>query len=321
MPSVSVVIPALNNADTLEEAIVSCLDQPEVGEVVVALAPSTDHSHAVVDDIRDSRVRLIDNPRKGISFAMNLGLAECRGKYVAKIDADDAAITGRFERQSAFLDSQDQFAAVCGAHEGMDEAGKFLAVFGANRPAGDITDLYLDQERVAHFGTWLTRVEALRKIGGFREWFVTSEDSDTAFRLAFVGRVWFDPEPVYRFRIRNSSITHTQPNLLRKFYEAKAVEFARQRKQRQTDDLEEGRPPALPSVSVQEAQSAIDPRDQAASFRESEAWRRFQANDRLGGLRLMAHSLATSSSESRLGRLRSLAVMTIRSVWPNAGRR
>src|SRR5580700_11831785 len=52
---------------------------------------------------RDSRIRLVFEPHRGLTAALNRGLALARGELIARQDADDWSDLQRLERQAAYL--------------------------------------------------------------------------------------------------------------------------------------------------------------------------------------------------------------------------
>src|SRR6478736_2185706 len=89
-PAVSIVIPAYNYAHYLPETIASVLAQSFARfELLVVDDGSTDNTKAVVQALKDPRIRYVWQPNRGLSAARNTGIAECRFNYVAFLDADD----------------------------------------------------------------------------------------------------------------------------------------------------------------------------------------------------------------------------------------
>lgn len=90
-PTVSVGIPAFNEARHIERVVTGFLQSgyPGLIEVVVADGGSTDGTRAIVEAIaaRDPRVRLIHNPRKVQSAGLNQIVAEARGDVFLRADA------------------------------------------------------------------------------------------------------------------------------------------------------------------------------------------------------------------------------------------
>ena len=87
----SVVMPCLNEADTVEICIAKALRAMEehdiVGEIIVADNGSTDGSQKLATA---AGARVIDVPEKGYGAALMGGIAEARGRYIIMGDADDS---------------------------------------------------------------------------------------------------------------------------------------------------------------------------------------------------------------------------------------
>jgi glycosyltransferase involved in cell wall biosynthesis len=89
-PSVSVVIPLYNGAETIQRALDSVLAQTVSDfEVIVVDDGSADSGPETVRAIEDPRVRLIQQENRGVSVARNAGVASARAPWVAFLDHDD----------------------------------------------------------------------------------------------------------------------------------------------------------------------------------------------------------------------------------------
>jgi succinoglycan biosynthesis protein ExoA len=90
-PSVSYLVPVLNEALRLPAAVKAILGQEYEGpqEVVIAVAPSTDGTADVAARLaaRDARVRVVENPRTDIPVGLNVALAASTGEVVVRVDS------------------------------------------------------------------------------------------------------------------------------------------------------------------------------------------------------------------------------------------
>lgn len=107
-PKVSVIMPTYNADRYLREAIDSILNQTFTDfEFLIIDDNSEDKTREIVESYSDKRIRLIEGPCRGISAALNVGLKESKGEYVARMGADDISLPTRFEEQVRFMDEHD----------------------------------------------------------------------------------------------------------------------------------------------------------------------------------------------------------------------
>ena len=102
----SVLLPARDAAATLPEALAGVLAQEGVElEVVCVDDGSTDGTRGILEDARrrDDRVRVVQGEGGGLTAALNLGLAHCRGALIARMDADDLVRPDRLRLQADLL--------------------------------------------------------------------------------------------------------------------------------------------------------------------------------------------------------------------------
>jgi hypothetical protein len=88
---VSYVMPVLNEAGHLANAVAAVLAQEYEGEseLIVALGPSTDDTDAIAAELAaaDPRVRLVPNPASDVSSGLNLAIRASRFPVVIRVDA------------------------------------------------------------------------------------------------------------------------------------------------------------------------------------------------------------------------------------------
>ena len=115
-PQISVCIPMYNAAQYIGECLDSVLSQTFTDyEVVVIDDGSTDASCAIVETYHDKRIRLVRKEHNYIATINSL-FEEARGKYVARMDADDVMYPHRLQVQFEFMESHpdvDILAQLC----------------------------------------------------------------------------------------------------------------------------------------------------------------------------------------------------------------
>lgn len=86
----SVVIPLYNKELSIQNTINSVLQQSfQDFEIVVVNDGSTDTSVAKVEEIEDSRIRIVHQQNQGVSAARNKGVVEAKFSWIAFLDGDD----------------------------------------------------------------------------------------------------------------------------------------------------------------------------------------------------------------------------------------
>src|SRR5699024_5894599 len=95
-------------ADTIGAAVRSTLRAlPADAELVVGDDGSTDDTLARLDDIQDPRLRVTPGPGRGVAATLNALLSGVDSEFVARMDADDVVLPGRFARQLRALEDHD----------------------------------------------------------------------------------------------------------------------------------------------------------------------------------------------------------------------
>ncbi len=202
-PLVSVMLPVREAAGTLEGAVRSCLEQT-LSDFELLLVPNdeTPATAEVVERLRkeDSRVRVVSCPRGGgFIRALNLGWASARGRYLARMDADDLAEADRLRAQVRFLEGRPDLMG-CGSLVRIlrretsgelkgprDGYQRFEAWLNAVvEPESIHTERFVDSP-VAN-SSMMVRREVFASVGGYRErgW---AEDYDFWLRVLEKGLV------------------------------------------------------------------------------------------------------------------------------------
>jgi len=117
-PTVSVLLPARNASAHLPLALESLLAQTLPDYEILAVDDHSDDGGRTRQLLeayaaRDARVRVLRGPEPGIAHALNHAAAQARGRYLARMDADDCCHPRRLEFQARLLDVRPE-VDVCG---------------------------------------------------------------------------------------------------------------------------------------------------------------------------------------------------------------
>lgn len=206
VPRVSVVLPTLNEEAVVGRALDSLSDQTFADfEVIVVDDGSTDGTLDVVRSKADDlpEVRIVErHDQSGIASALNRGVAEAAGEYIARQDADDRSLPRRFERQVLFLEENSDVALVgTGAyHVERNGSRRSRRRVYENPPL----EIYKKKSPFVH-GSVMMRTAAVRAVGGYDETFPTAEDRDLWVRMSQEYELRNIDEPLYLLTLSGDS--------------------------------------------------------------------------------------------------------------------
>ncbi len=214
-PAVTVLMAVHNGERHLRESIESVFAQTFADfELLVVDDGSTDATPEILSRYADPRLRVVRNELNlGLTRSLNRGLAESRGRYVARQDADDVSAPERLARQAAFLDANLDVSLLASSHVRIREDGSVIAVRSVPTDPTGIRWRLLFLNAFAHSSVMLQRAD-VQALGGFSEQFAFAQDYDLWSRFAFTGAVAVLPDPLVRYREAKGSMTATiAPNL------------------------------------------------------------------------------------------------------------
>ena len=215
-PKVSVLMAAYNTEGFIRQAIESCQNQTlEDWELIIVDDGSTDGTLGIAQEYagRDGRIRVISHGRnRNYSVATNTALEASRGKYIARLDADDWDDPARLEKSVARLEDSPKCDCVsCGMfvgpagkmeHYTLDQRGMVPEVY--MRPGGSGASP-VDATIVA-------KREAYQIVGGFDPDIVVGGDADWNIRANLKGMRWaYLPEDLYYYRSHQNQTVRLMP--------------------------------------------------------------------------------------------------------------
>ena len=113
-PAISIVMPVYNSSKYLRETIESIIEQTFSNfELIIIDDGSSDDSLYIIESFIDKRIIVIKNKHDYID-SLNKGLKKAKGKYIARMDADDVMLRNRLEKQYNYMEKNTHID-VCGS--------------------------------------------------------------------------------------------------------------------------------------------------------------------------------------------------------------
>ena len=179
--SLSVLLPVYGEASFICEAIISTLDDIELeDELIVILDRTSDNTKAIIEDFasKDGRIVVINSAEPGITNALNLGVRISSADFIARMDADDVVINGRFQKQKKFLKSHPEYILIGSNIQFIDSAGRKIGFKVFPSKHNSIKQMLFFYNPIAHPSVMIRRVSMLEsglyKIGtdGFEDFYL-----------------------------------------------------------------------------------------------------------------------------------------------------
>jgi protein O-GlcNAc transferase len=233
-PQISVIMSAHNSARYLESSIKSILNQTiDDFEYIIVNDASTDGTEEILKQFDDPRIKLLPNTENlGLTKSLNKAVQLAKGKYIARMDADDISLSHRFETQLNFLDNNPDYAIVGSSYYQIDEKGRAYAINNVLYEDADIRKELRKSNCFAH-GSIMMRKSIFQKAGGYDERYAFAQDYDLWLRISEISKVANIREPLYCWRETRSSISvHKQKE--QEYYANLAISEAYKRDQKKS---------------------------------------------------------------------------------------
>jgi glycosyltransferase involved in cell wall biosynthesis len=207
-PRISVVMPVHNAEKYITEALDSIIQQTFTDfELIVIDDGSTDRSSTIIESYakKDRRVIVHRQDNCGLILSLNRGCSLARGRYIARMDADDVSLPERFERQLDYLER----------HPHIGLLGTWIQDIGPNGEQGPVWPLpttpalipwfLMFGNCIAHPSVMGSR-ELIQSLD-YRTEATHVEDYDLWCRMSAVSGLANLPEVLVKYRVLNQSVS------------------------------------------------------------------------------------------------------------------
>jgi len=214
-PPISVVITTYNRENLVVRALKSVLIQTfKDFEVLVVDDGSTDNTRQVIQEIQkeDKRVVYVYQENKGWPSALNTGLSNAQGRYIAFLDSDDEWLPEKLEKQVKVLEELKNVGLVsCCAFRIFPDGTKklyktpYLGIFKKTK-----WKLFWEKWGIITLSTVMIRKEVVERIGFFDEKIKAGADVDFYLRCIKEFDFYFIDEPLVNYYEFAQSLSKTQ---------------------------------------------------------------------------------------------------------------
>lgn len=212
-PGVSVIMNCLNCAKYLREAIDSVYAQTYTNwEIIFWDNVSTDDSAEIAKSY-DGKLRYFcGEATVPLGHARNLAIENARGKCIAFLDCDDMWLPEKLEKQMELLEKNPDVMLVYSNSCTVDHGGDVLKIsFDSGKPArGEIFNELLSHYNFIPLLTVVIRKDVLDEVGLFDNRYNVAEEYDLFLRIAYKHPVDYVEEPLARYRVHESNVSHNR---------------------------------------------------------------------------------------------------------------
>lgn len=203
-PLISIVIPVHNGEKYIQESLDSCLGQTyENIEVIVIDDKSEDKTLSILLEYqqKDQRVKVIPvEKQNGLGNVINIGIKQSKGKYIARMDADDIMYRERIAQQVTYLESNQNCVAVGGQIDIIDVNSDIIGHREYSQEDRDLKKNRFLFQPFAHPAVML-RKATLEEIGLYPENMWKTEDVKLFLTLSTKGEFANLPDTVLKYRM------------------------------------------------------------------------------------------------------------------------
>ncbi len=211
-PKISVIMSVYNGEDYLAEAIDSVLSQTFTDwELIIINDCSTDGTDAILSRYaaKDARVKVHTNEvNLRLPSSLNKALGVARGKYIARMDADDICLPDRLQKQYAYMEANSDVALSSCRFMTLKNGVISSGGCGGKNDANAIKALLLVTNPILHPGI-IAKAEVIKALG-YDKNFTCTEDMELWTRFILEGyKVEILSEYLMLYRLHDKQITET----------------------------------------------------------------------------------------------------------------
>jgi len=192
MEKISIIIATYNREKYIKKALESVLEQSYGNfEIIVVDDSEGDKTEKAIKSLDRKEIKYIRNEtRLGFDRSLNKGIETAEGKYIARLDDDDAwSNKQKLEKQIRFLEAHPDHVLIGGGAIMVDETGRELRRILPPEEDGKIRELMLSDCLFSH-STVVFKKKTWELTHGYDEKLNSAEDWDLWLRFGEFGKFY-----------------------------------------------------------------------------------------------------------------------------------
>ena len=208
-PLVTVLMTCFNAELTIKESVMSIVNQDFTDwELLLVDNKSYDRSIDQIRFLQDDRIRIVVPPiHLERTAALNFGIKNCRGRYVAILDADDISEPSRLSNQVAMLNVDHELVGVGTFFSVIDQEGKEITRTSFDNDPLAISRQMSHNLLLVH-SSMMFRSESCSKVNAYRSEYKYAADFALWLDLLQIGKLGAVPKYLTKIRMSPNSLTH-----------------------------------------------------------------------------------------------------------------
>ena len=194
-----------NYAPYLAQSIDSALAQTCSSiEVLIIDDGSTDNSKEIIENYRGRKgVRIFYNKNQGLIPTANFAIAQAKGKYIMRLDADDILEPNAVELMTQYLEENKDVAVVFPGYYLCDQEGNTTNTIRRSPE----TLILKPEDKEPHGACTLIRKSILEELGCYSNYIDCQDGYDLWLKIRNKHKVAALPQALFYYREHNTNLT------------------------------------------------------------------------------------------------------------------
>jgi len=207
-PLVSIVIATHNYGQYIEQAVESVIKQTFTDwELVIIDDGSTDNTKENLSSLlKDKRITYFWQENLGQPKAKNRGIQLAKGEFIAFLDADDAWLPEKLEKQLPVFDKDLEIGITYTGLQIMNENGQLGEIRQCKKLKGNVFKESLYQT-IPPFSSTIVRKTVLKEVGLFNEHIPLAIDFELWLRVSMRYQFNYIDEPLLFYRTGHANLS------------------------------------------------------------------------------------------------------------------